>query len=293
MEARIGRLGQTKVYLHKCFLIFLNEKAWKKILFGAVISLIVAWVIGDDVFVYQANTKSGAFALVCACIWIGIFNSIQSVCREREILKREHRTGMHVTSYILAHMLFELLQCLVQTLIIALLVWVFHEDELQDNGIFFSYMIEFFITAFLTMYSADALGLAVSCIVRSENAAMTVMPFLLIVQLVFSGLFFQLDDNISWLSSLTISKWGVDGICTSADLNMMPSEETILRAQIQYEEQGEDIDLYELAKSQAYEMEFDPSGEHMMEIWLALAGYTLVYAAVGAIGLSQVDRDKR
>ena len=71
MDRRIGRLGQIKVYVGKCFRIFFNEKGWKKILFGAIISIIVAWVAGDDMFVMQRDTRSGAFAITCACIWIG------------------------------------------------------------------------------------------------------------------------------------------------------------------------------------------------------------------------------
>ena len=30
----------------------------------------------------------GRFALISACIWVGIFNSIQNICKERAIIKR-------------------------------------------------------------------------------------------------------------------------------------------------------------------------------------------------------------
>ena len=107
-DSRNSRISQIGIYLGKCFRIFRYEKGWKVILFGAVISAIIAWVPGDEMFVHKVQTKNGAFAIVCACIWIGLFNSIESICRERKIIKREHRTGLHISSYVLAHMIYEL-----------------------------------------------------------------------------------------------------------------------------------------------------------------------------------------
>ena len=45
------------------------------------------------------GTLMGAFAIACVCIWTGSFNSIQVICRERDVIKREHRAGMHISSY--------------------------------------------------------------------------------------------------------------------------------------------------------------------------------------------------
>ena len=65
----------------------------------------------------QEGTKLGVFALVCVCIWNGFFNSIQVVCREREIIKHEHRSGLHMSSYIFAQMIYQLLLCTAQTVV--------------------------------------------------------------------------------------------------------------------------------------------------------------------------------
>lgn len=62
------------------------------------------------------------------------------------------------------------------------------------------------IQKWLIIFCADALGILVSCIVKTENAAMTVMPFVLIVQLVMSGMMFLLPDNAKPIKKLTISK---------------------------------------------------------------------------------------
>ena len=85
---------------------------------------IIGLVMGDDTFVGYADTRNGAFALVCACIWIGIFNSIRTICRERDIVRLEHRTGLNLGSYILAHWLYEAMLCAAEALVVALLVAV-------------------------------------------------------------------------------------------------------------------------------------------------------------------------
>ncbi len=37
------------------------------------------------------------------------------MCRERAIVKREHRSGLHISTYMIAHMVYQLLLCVMQT----------------------------------------------------------------------------------------------------------------------------------------------------------------------------------
>ena len=104
-----GRLAQTGIYLGKFLRMFVYQNDWKLLPMGAVIAAIVVFVVGGTLFQYQEGTKLGVFALVCACIWNGFFNSIQVVCREREIIKHEHRSGLHMSSYVFAQMIYQLL----------------------------------------------------------------------------------------------------------------------------------------------------------------------------------------
>ena len=67
---------------------------------AAIIAALVSMVIRKDFFLTMEGNLKGAFALTCVAIWNGCFNSIQSRCRERPIIKREHRSGMHISSYV-------------------------------------------------------------------------------------------------------------------------------------------------------------------------------------------------
>ena len=112
-DNRISAGGQIRIYAGKCFRLFWSEKQWKKLISTLIIMGIISLVTGDKMFKEYPATKNGAFAVICACIWVGLFNSIQSICRERAIIKREHRTGLRIGSYVMAHFLYELALCAV------------------------------------------------------------------------------------------------------------------------------------------------------------------------------------
>ena len=117
-----GGLAQTRIYLGKFLRMFVFQNDWKVLPMGAFIAGVVTFVVGQNVFVTQEGTLTGSFALVCVCIWNGFFNSIQVVCRERDIVKREHRAGMHITSYVAAHMIYQAFLCILQAGIIIMML---------------------------------------------------------------------------------------------------------------------------------------------------------------------------
>ena len=111
-----GRIAQTWIYLKKLIRMFVYQNDWKMLPMSALIAGLVTFAVGGSLFHTQEGTMSGCFALVCVCIWNGFFNSIQSVCRERSIIKREHRAGLHMSSYIMAQMIYQLMLCVGQTI---------------------------------------------------------------------------------------------------------------------------------------------------------------------------------
>ena len=291
-EARIGRIGQIKIYIGKCFRTFLNEKGWKSLISTLIISVILAWVIGDNTFVINESTKTGVFAMICGCIWTGLFNSIQSVCRERAIIKREHRTGLHISSYVIAHMIFEFIQCVAEAIILTVVFDIFR--DFPTGGVMFHWIaFEFFLSFTLVIFCADALGLLVSCIVKTENAAMRVMPFVLIIQLVMCGVMFTLPEKAQFTEELTISKWGLSAICSSADLNEIPTRDTLDKFK-EAALSDESINSWkDLGLTQKYDMQFDASTQNVTKSWLVLICYSLLYGILGIISLKFVDKDKR
>ena len=148
---KTSRLKQMTVYVKKNARLFMNQKDWKFIIIAAVISLLVCAIVGKNMFgedgTYE-SAKSGFFAIISAAIWIGIFNSIQRVCKEHETIRSEYRSGLHISSYVFSHVVFDFALCFVQALILVIICNIFIEFP-EDGIIFGNSLIEYFISLFL------------------------------------------------------------------------------------------------------------------------------------------------
>ena len=219
---RRGRAAQTGIVLGKFFRMFVYQNDWKVFPMAALISGLLAYVIRNDFMRSMEGTIKGAFAITCVSLWNGCFNSIQVICREREIVKREHRSGLHISSYIAAHMIYQAVLCLGQTIVL-LYVFQLLQIRLPAEGLITKWFrLDLGITIFLITFAADMLALLISSIVKSTTGAMTVMPFLLIFQLVFSGGFFSLPSWSKPLTQITLSNYGLVCISAQADYNSLP-----------------------------------------------------------------------
>lgn len=101
------------------------------------------------------------------------------------------------------------------------IVWIANHSHFIEDGVMFPPVVELLFTFSLIIFSSDALRLLISSVVKTENTAMTVMPFALIIQLIMSGMIFELQGLPKLISAFTISRWGVTAICSSADVNGM------------------------------------------------------------------------
>jgi len=216
--AKTSVLKQIPVYTSKNFRLFKNQKDWKFILISVLVSLIVSVIIKKNMFVNYDDTKSGFFAMVSAAIWIGLFNSVQSVCREHDTITSEYRSGLHISSYISARILFDLCLCLVQSVIMLVICNIF--IDFPSAGLVSGHSAgDYFVTLFLIIWCSDIMGVMISSVVSSANAAMTIMLFVLILQLVMSGVLFELSNFNDMVANITFSKWGMSAMGTIGNLN--------------------------------------------------------------------------
>lgn len=212
-------LLQIKIYTRKFFRT-LKKESLISIIIGIVITFIVMMVTEENLFRTFEGTKSGLFSLICVCIWIGIFNSIQLVCREKnDIVKDELDKSLKASSYMAAHFIYQFVLCFIQSLIVFFIFMLFVEGKIGFRGS----PIEYFITIFLVMYASDAMSFVLSAAVPTPIVAMTFMPLLLLIQLVMAGVLFELKGFSSDIASLTISKWGMTAFGKIGNITSLPS----------------------------------------------------------------------
>ncbi len=218
-----GRGSQVLIYLGKQLRFFINESDWKVLPMAAIIAALVGVVIRNRLFLNMEGSLMGGFALACVAIWNGCFNSIQAVCRERAIIKREHRAGMHISSYVAAHMIYQLGLCVAQTVLTMYVLKLIGVKFSAQPGFMTPWMIvDIGISMLLITYASDMMSLFISSISHTTTGAMTVMPFVLIFQLVFSGGIIPLPKAIEGLSDLTISSYGIRAVVSQTGYNEQP-----------------------------------------------------------------------
>ena len=206
-----------KRHLH----VMLNDRIRMMLMLlqAPLLAILISFVADGYQFEQLEITRSLLFALSCSAFWIGILNSIQEVCKERNILKREYMTGLRLDSYISSKLLVIGIICAVQAFLLAytfvLLV------GLPSQGVVFGAFSELLLTTFLTAFAASAMGIFVSSMFTNADRAMTVAPLLLMPQLLFSGMIFSLEGAASVISWLTVCRFSVSAYGTTANLNSL------------------------------------------------------------------------
>ena len=283
-QQRISPAEELLLLLQESWAVLLGEtrNLVISLMFPVIAAGIIVWIAGKDMFLNYESTNSACFILVCAAIWGGLFNSIQVVVKERENIKRDYVSGaLRLGCYTTSRALVQLLLCAVQSVGLWLSLWGIHGiygNDLPDGGLVFSSsMAEYYLTIFLIMYAADAMGLMVSCLVRSEQLASQLSPYILIVQLLFSGVLFAMEGIAKPFSGLMLSRWGMEALGSTSDLNGLP-----LRLQEQFPmipHEAKDAYLY--------------TADHLWEVWGVLLVFILVPLLIGNLLLHRVEKDSR
>ncbi len=303
-----GRIRQIPIYIGKMFRMFVFQSDWKVIPMATFIAILVIIVIKKSFAVTMEGTAKGALAITSIALWNGCFNSIQVVCRERDIVKREHRSGMHISSYIFAHMVYQAFLCIIQSITTCAVFFISGMTTPGSGLVTSSFMVDFFITIFLITYASDMLSLLISCIAKTTTAAMTVMPLVLMVQLIFSGAMFSLPDSIKSVSPLMISNHGIAAINSEARYNELSTssgwklikkvsknsdDPQMIMMIEQLETDGFDVQINaEVAKSN-YKIDYECTRSNVLQQWEMLILFVVVFAAGSVIALEFVDKDKR
>ena len=305
-----GRASQVFIYLGKLLRMFIYLDDWKVLPMAALIAGLVAEIAAQSMFKTMEGCMTGSLAMTCICIWNGFFNSIQVVCRERDIVKREHRSGLHISSYITAHVIYQAFLCFLQT-IITLVVCLAAGMKFPTTGFVTDiFLVDIGITIFLTTYAADMMSLMISCIAKNTTAAMTVMPFLLIFELLFSGSIFKLSNDIQWMTDLSIAKWGMKCMASHAGYNSLPmvsvwnqlvsfqnvelmGEKPLLKFALYVQENGLVNDFCLMIGRNSQNAEYATSLTNIFNCWIALLMYTVLFIVIAVLALERIDKDKR
>lgn len=216
-------LAQLAVLVQQMFAIKIAD-AWSTgvlLVQAPVIALLVAGVFGSKATTTLAGTSenpsdwiavSGAvattsFLLALAAIWFGCSNAAREIVSERAIYKRERMVGLSLYAYLASKVIVLGVLCLIQCSMLLLIVGA--GCRLEGN---FSSL---FGLLFLAASVGVAIGLCVSALVRTAEAAAGILPLVILPMVILGGILLPLNELPSaatYLADGMPSRWAFEGL---------------------------------------------------------------------------------
>ncbi|NEQ40900.1 MAG: ATP-binding cassette domain-containing protein [Okeania sp. SIO3I5] len=165
------------------------------------------------------------FVFTCACLWVGLSSSLQEIVKESAIYIRERLVNLGLFAYLGSKVIVLGLLAIFQTLLIAGIIILGFENPQPE---LIPWEIGVSITTFLTLISCISLGLMISSIVKNASQANSALPLILLPQIIFSGVLFEMKGIASQFSWLMLSRWSVAAYGALVNVNKMVPEATKL-----------------------------------------------------------------
>ena len=156
------------------------------------------------------------FIFSCIAIWLGLFNSIQEISQESAIYFRERLLNLGLVPYIGSKILIRGGIALIQAIAISISVLILFTSP--DSHLI-SWPIGLVITTFLTLIASTSLSLMISACVKDSKQGINILPLVMIPQIIFSGVLFQLDGLSQIVSWFMLSRWSVGAYAILAKVN--------------------------------------------------------------------------
>jgi len=147
-----------------------------------VVAILLAIIVGDSV-----NNSQTLFIAAIVSIWFGANNAVREIVSESAIYARERLVNLNIPSYVFSK--FSILsavafiQCL---LFVGILVGL---GRMHSND-----FVALVLVLYLTSLAGIATGLLFSAFVSSTEKAMSILPLILIPQLLLSGYLKPIND---------------------------------------------------------------------------------------------------
>ena len=137
------------------------------------------------------DAERAVFLIAFIAVLFGVLNGTREIVKEVFIYRRERTVNLGIIPYVLSKVLVLGVFALFQSAVLLLIVDLF---EPFQQSIFLPVLLELYITLALTALAGLLLGLTASAFAPNEDSANSLLPFLLIPQLVFAGVEIALKD---------------------------------------------------------------------------------------------------
>jgi hypothetical protein len=214
-----GVFKQSVIFFTRDFLSKITDKQYIiiSLLGPPFLALLLAWFTktpSDDYVLYEnVNLFPFIFMCVITSMFFGLMGSSEEIVSDRRILKRESFLNLSWFSYLNSKVIILFLLSAIQTLTFVLI----GNFILEIKSMTFAYWLVLFTTSCF----GNILGLNLSSAFKSVLTIYILIPFIIIPQLLFSGVLVKFDklninqhEFVPVIGDLMIARWSFEAIAT-------------------------------------------------------------------------------
>jgi ABC transport system ATP-binding/permease protein len=185
-----------------------------------VLGLLTAGLFKPGTFGPTGNPGDAAqliFFLVVIVVWLGSIAAAREIIKERSVFLRERAVGVGLGAYLASKVGVLTVVSATQTALLAAVVFGLRPLD-EPVKVYVEVLAILGVTGLVSV----TMGLAVSAGVRSQEQATSLIPLVLIPQLLFGGAIVPvatMSAPLDTLSGLVYAQWSYAGIGTAIDMN--------------------------------------------------------------------------
>ncbi|MEO8649607.1 MAG: FHA domain-containing protein [Acidobacteriota bacterium] len=215
-----GAVGQWLTLSRRYLQVLLKDKINLFILFAQapIIALLTFFAMGSDKprdFVY--------FVVALVAVWFGTSVAAREIIRERPVYRRERMFNLGILPYVFSKLFILGIIVGIQCFVLFVPLKLLHVAGLMSMPGEFLGVPQFW-AMLLTSAVGIALGLLISALVRTSEMATSLVPLILIPQILFSGLI-GVPAGISKVASMAMpAAWSFDTMKRFSTLDTLEEE---------------------------------------------------------------------
>lgn len=222
-----GAVKQFKIFVVRDILSKLTNRQYMLInmLEAPVLALILSYFVryypfnaenSEYVFLENENIPAYMFMSVVVALFIGLTVSAEEIIRDQKIRKRESFLNLNNSAYLISKILIMFLISAIQTFTFVLI----GNNILGIEGMFWDYYLILFTIACF----ANVLGLNISASFNSAVTIYILIPFIIIPQLIFSGVIVKFDKlnprissriKVPFIGEAMASRWAFEALAVN------------------------------------------------------------------------------
>ncbi len=159
--------------------------------------------------IFSELTLSVPFLITLSAIWFGTSNAAREIVAEAPVYRRERMFNLRIGPYIFSKLIVLAFFGLIQSILFSVIILIGFQN--LDPG--WHSLGATIGWVWLLIICATALGLMISALVNSAEKAMTIVPLVLIPQVMLAGVVAPMSNQaMEIVSYVSPTRWGNEGL---------------------------------------------------------------------------------